>query len=88
MEHEAVKLVLWPHGTTEIKGQTVYKYVVLGMVATSAPIDWPNESVVLQEYDNTQLTDFLNSMKRQTLDYHLGDANCALLTVAEMIPEN
>lgn len=88
MQKEAVKLVLWPREPRDQDGVTVYPYVILGMVVTSEPIAWENETIVLQGFNNTELTQLLDKMKRQPAPFPLGDASSALLTVVELTPDD
>ena len=86
MEHEAVKLVLWPRPPMEQESETVYRYLVLGIVCTTEPIDWPDESVVLSGHHNTELTKILNSMEKLKPPHNLGNATSAMLTVVDLEP--
>ena len=86
MHKEAVKLLLWPRGEGEINGEKVHKYVVLGIVVTDKPIEWPVESVVMTHALGTPLTDYLDASKKHSLDYVFGDANLALQTLSHLTP--
>lgn len=83
MAGEAHKLVIWPRESIEVDGKTVYRYVLVGMICTDTPIEFPNdESVAIgATYDTSPFTDIVNGLKKYGAPYPLGDANSALLTV-------
>lgn len=70
----------------EQDGTTVYRYVILGMVCTDKPIDWPNESVVLSTFKSAELTTLLNNMDKKQPPCKMGDANSALLNLIKLEP--
>ena len=88
MEKEAVKLVLWPRNPVEVDGSTVYRYCVVGMICTSRPITWLDESVVLEEYNDTRITDIFEDFKKIKPDFPLGSAESALMQVVNMRTNN
>jgi hypothetical protein len=61
---EAVKLVLWPRDPQVIEGETVYPYVILGLVMTNKPIEWPNESIVMHASQNSTITELLDNVTK------------------------
>ncbi|MFM9469731.1 hypothetical protein ACKI1K_43840, partial [Streptomyces scabiei] len=79
------KLVLWPREPMQKDGETVYRYVVIGMICTNEPIDFPNESVAIGGTNfGAPLTEIIKGMEKTIPDYPLATADSALLSVVEM----
>lgn len=81
-------MVLWPHAPLEIEGETVYPYVIMGMVMTNKPIEWPNESIVMDGSHSATITELLDNLIKHQPSQPLGDANEALMALARMTPND
>lgn len=91
MSNEAFKLVLWPREETQVNGETVRVYIVVGTVVTNKPLDWPNETL-LMGVGKSKITDFLSAEIEKgngyTPPYPLGDANGVILSLGDLTPKN
>jgi hypothetical protein len=84
--------VVWPReASQDASGKPVYRYVIVGMLATDTPIEGlhPNETVIdgtmLRHVSEMGMAGAIERAPKFTAPYPLGDATWVLLSLEDIV---
>ena len=89
---EVIKSLIWKRKEHTLHGKKVYTYLIGTILATDEPIDGiidEGDHVVMGEVDGeNDITNAFSRMEKFRPSHKLGDLSCAMLSIADMMPED
>lgn len=86
MTRQHFRGVVWGRGPQDNNGGKVYRYVIVGMVVTSEPLEnLEGKNEVVLDGHAAGIADAINTIVQRKPSFRLGDANSILLNLEHIV---